>query len=50
VPIFLKTIYPKKGIEESRITTESKGPDEPIGDNTTAEGKANNRRTVITIK
>ncbi|KQO21285.1 flagellar motor protein MotB [Flavobacterium sp. Leaf82] len=47
---FSKNYLSKKGIEESRITTESKGPDEPIGDNTTAEGKANNRRTVITIK
>lgn len=47
---FSKNYLSKKGIEESRITTESKGPDEPIGENTTAEGKANNRRTVITIK
>lgn len=47
---FSKNYLSKKGIEESRITTESKGPDEPIGDNATAEGKANNRRTVITIK
>ncbi|WP_316632587.1 OmpA family protein [uncultured Flavobacterium sp.] len=47
---FSKTYLSKNGIESSRITTESKGPDEPIGENTTAEGKANNRRTVITIK
>lgn len=47
---FSKNYLSKKGIEGSRITTDSKGPDEPIGENTTAEGKANNRRTVITIK
>lgn len=47
---FSKNYLVKNGIEVSRITTESKGPDEPLGDNTTQEGKANNRRTVITIK
>ena len=47
---FSKNYLAKKGIDGSRITSESKGPDEPIGENTTKEGKANNRRTVITIK
>ncbi|MCP2024916.1 outer membrane protein OmpA-like peptidoglycan-associated protein [Flavobacterium sp. HSC-32F16] len=47
---FSKNYLIKNGIEASKIATESKGPDEPIGDNTTAEGKASNRRTVITIK
>lgn len=47
---FTKDYLSKNGIDPSRITTESKGPDEPIGENTTEEGKANNRRTVITIK
>ena len=47
---FSKKYLSKNGIDGSRITTESKGPDEPVGENTTAEGKANNRRTVITIK
>lgn len=47
---FTKNYLIKNGIEASRIETESKGPDEPAGDNTTAEGKASNRRTVITIK
>jgi outer membrane protein OmpA-like peptidoglycan-associated protein len=47
---FSKNYLSKNGIENSRITTESKGPDEPIGENNTAEGKASNRRTVITIK
>lgn len=47
---FSKNYLTKNGIDGSRISTESKGPDEPIGENSTAEGKANNRRTVITIK
>lgn len=47
---FSKNYLVKNGIDAERITTESKGPDEPIGENTTTEGKANNRRTVITIK
>lgn len=47
---FSKKYLSKNGIDASRITTESKGPDEPVGENTTAQGKANNRRTVITIK
>ncbi|TDP02923.1 OmpA family protein [Flavobacterium sp. 245] len=47
---FSKNYLAKNGIEASRITAESKGPDEPVGENTTAEGKASNRRTVITIK
>lgn len=32
------------GIDAGRITTRGVGPDEPIADNTTAEGKAKNRR------
>jgi OOP family OmpA-OmpF porin len=47
---FSKNYLAKQGVDAARITTESKGPDEPIGDNTTAEGKAKNRRTIITIK
>lgn len=47
---FSKKYLSNKGIDGSRITTDSKGPDEPIGENATTEGKANNRRTVITIK
>lgn len=47
---FSKKYLVKNGVDASRITTQSKGPDEPIGDNATTEGKANNRRTVITIK
>ncbi|MFZ0596710.1 MAG: OmpA family protein, partial [Flavobacterium sp.] len=47
---FSKKYLTKQGIESVRIVTESKGPDEPVQENTTQEGKAKNRRTVITIK
>ncbi|PBJ15672.1 OmpA family protein [Flavobacterium sp. ACN6] len=47
---FSKSYLSKNGIDQTRIETQSKGPDEPIGDNNTSEGKASNRRTVITIK
>lgn len=47
---FSKNYLSKNGIDNSRIETQSKGPDEPVGDNNTAEGKTANRRTVITIK
>jgi len=47
---FSKNYLSKNGINQARIETQSKGPDEPIGDNNTSEGKASNRRTVITIK
>ncbi|MCM0667252.1 OmpA family protein [Flavobacterium tyrosinilyticum] len=47
---FSKNYLSKNGIDNARIETQSKGPDEPIGDNNTEEGKASNRRTVITIK
>lgn len=47
---FTKTYLTKNRVDPARIETQSKGPDEPAGDNNTAEGKALNRRTVITIK
>ena len=34
----------KKGIAASRITAKGYGPDNPIGDNKTAEGRQKNRR------
>jgi OOP family OmpA-OmpF porin len=46
---FVKDILIKNGISESYINTASKGPDQPIADNNTEEGKAKNRRVTVTI-
>ncbi len=46
---FIKSYLIQKGIDAGKIASSSKGPDEPVADNTTAEGKAKNRRTVISI-
>ncbi len=47
---FAKDYLAKNGINGNRIESSSKGPDEPIADNLTPEGKAKNRRTEITLK
>lgn len=47
---FIKEYLIKNGIPEDKITTSSKGPDEPITSNLTPEGKAKNRRTIVTLK
>jgi outer membrane protein OmpA-like peptidoglycan-associated protein len=46
---FAKSYLITNGILERNIETSSKGQSEPIADNATEEGKAQNRRTVITI-
>lgn len=46
---FAKNYLVQKGIKESQISSQSKGQNEPVADNATAEGRAKNRRTVITI-
>ena len=46
---FAKGYLTRNGILEGNIETSSKGQTEPIADNATDEGKAENRRTVITI-
>ena len=38
-----------KGVSSSRVTTQGFGSTEPVGDNTTAEGKQANRRVEIAI-
>jgi outer membrane protein OmpA-like peptidoglycan-associated protein len=38
-----------KGIEESRIQTKGYGSTKPVANNKTAEGRAENRRTEVTI-
>jgi OOP family OmpA-OmpF porin len=39
-----------KGIPSTRIISDSKGEDQPLGDYLTEEGRAKNRRTEISIK
>lgn len=46
---FAKDYLIGNGISTERITTSSKGQTEPIAENTTEEGKAKNRRTVVTL-
>ena len=46
---FGKSYLVKNGILSTNIEATSKGQTEPIADNATEEGKAENRRTVITI-
>lgn len=40
----------RHGIDETRITTEGRGAADPVGDNATREGRAENRRAVIILK
>ncbi len=47
---FAKAYLVKNGIAADKIVSSSKGPDEPIADNNTAEKKAKNRRTVVTLQ
>jgi len=42
--------FESKGIHANKIILESRGEKDPEDDNNTASGRANNRRTVITIK
>ncbi len=47
---FAKAYLVNNGIPEGRISTASKGKQNPIASNDTEEGRAQNRRTVISIK
>lgn len=47
---FIRAYLVRNGITEAKMTCTSAGPDEPIADNNTSEGRAKNRRTVIRIK
>ncbi|MEM8507476.1 MAG: OmpA family protein [Bacteroidota bacterium] len=46
---FVKAFLIKNGIPESKITSSSKGPDDPITSNTSEAGRKKNRRTVVTV-
>lgn len=48
--MFLKNLLVKNGFDKGKIKTGSKGEDEPIADNSTEQGKANNRRATVIIK
>ncbi len=40
----------ENGIAKEKIASSSKGPDEPIAENKTVEGREKNRRTVVSLK
>jgi outer membrane protein OmpA-like peptidoglycan-associated protein len=46
----MQVYFESKGMPANRIRIESRGEKEPVDDNSTASGRANNRRTVVTIK
>ena len=46
---FAKSYLVRNGVSSSKINSSSKGPDVPIADNNTEEGKAKNRRVVVTL-
>jgi OOP family OmpA-OmpF porin len=45
----VKAYLVSKGVDGSRIYTESKGKSNPVASNATAEGRAKNRRTDIEV-
>jgi outer membrane protein OmpA-like peptidoglycan-associated protein len=45
----VKNYITGNGIDASRLTTQGKGETEPIADNATAKGRAQNRRVEIVI-
>ncbi len=38
-----------RGVDASRVYTEGKGETQPVADNTTAEGRAKNRRVTVEV-
>ncbi|MEZ4879930.1 MAG: OmpA family protein [Chitinophagales bacterium] len=46
---FAKSYFVNNGINADKLNVSSKGPDDPIADNNTEEGRSKNRRTVVTI-
>jgi len=46
---FVKNYLVRGGIDANKVVSSSKGPDEPVADNSTPEGRAKNRRAVVII-
>ncbi len=46
----LQTYFENMGMPANRIEIDSKGKKEPVADNSSVQGRAKNRRTVVTIK
>jgi OOP family OmpA-OmpF porin len=46
----VKNYFLKKGIDDKRLTTRGYGPDKPVDDNETAEGRSHNRRIEFVIE
>ncbi|MEX0290182.1 MAG: OmpA family protein [Flavobacteriaceae bacterium] len=46
---FIKSYLANNGIAATKIKADSKGPRDPIASNDTEEGRAKNRRTVVTL-
>ena len=45
----VKAYIVSKGVDPSRVYTEGKGETKPVADNTTAEGRAKNRRVTVEV-
>ena len=45
----VKAYIVSKGVDAARVYTEGKGESQPIADNTTAEGRAKNRRVTVEV-
>lgn len=46
---FAKAYLNRNGIADAKIVSSSEGPDSPVESNATEEGRAKNRRTVVTL-
>jgi outer membrane protein OmpA-like peptidoglycan-associated protein len=46
----LEKYFGTKGLPAERMILESKGENDPVDSNSSKEGRANNRRTIVTIK
>ncbi len=45
----VKAYLVAQGVETSRVYTEGKGETQPVADNTTAAGRAKNRRVTVEV-